>query len=315
MTVHEYRPGQWTALVTGDALALLHPAVPSDIARELWQLATTGKRLGAWVEYLAAAGIAALPSFAMVEAHPEGMRVLVRGEVEVELGTQVVSGRGYTTWREEVLPAADVTIRADAGTEGWLPVTGGIVRAAAARLVVVPSAAPAVGEEDEDVELTVARMPALAAAVGVLTTPPGRPGQEPAPDAAVTEGATGDHAAVTQGAAGDHAAVTADEPAAASATAEAPPAAGTGAAAETAEEDPQDSDDYDFLLWSTEQLRSHEAARQQTAAPAAEEPDPPEDLAATVAPPDTAPDTGAQDVRGSSASAPDAVDLEATRDP
>ncbi len=315
MTVHEYRPGQWTALVTGDALALLHPAVPSDIARELWQLATTGKRLGAWVEYLAAAGIAALPSFAMVEAHPEGMRVLVRGEVEVELGTQVVSGRGYTTWREEVLPAADVTIRADAGTEGWLPVTGGIVRAAAARLVVVPAAAPAVGEEDEDVELTVARMPALAAAVGVLTTPPGRPGQEPAPDAAVTEGATGDHAAVTQGAAGDHAAVTADEPAAASATAEAPPAAGTGAAAETAEEDPQDSDDYDFLLWSTEQLRSHEAARQQTAAPAAEEPDPPEDLAATVAPPDTAPDTGAQDVRGSSASAPDAVDLEATRDP
>lgn len=172
MTGPEYQTGQWTALVADGALALLHPGVSDDVARELWQLTTEGKRLGAWVEYLAAAGIAALPSFAMVEAHPEGLRVLVRGEVDVELDGQVVSGRGFATWREEVLPAvSDLTIRAQDGDGGWLPVTGGIVRAAAARLVAhrqAPAVAPSsVAEEADDVELTVARMPALAAAIGV----------------------------------------------------------------------------------------------------------------------------------------------------
>ena len=167
MTAHEYQTGGWTALVTDGALALLHPGVADDVARELWQLTTTGRRLGAWVEYLASRGIATLPSFAMVEAHPEGLRVLVRGEVDVEIAGRTVSARGYATWREEVVPAAtDVTIRAAADDGEWLPLTGGIVRAAAVRLAVdqeVP-AAP-LEEEDDDVELTVARMPALAAAV------------------------------------------------------------------------------------------------------------------------------------------------------
>src|SRR5690625_7056127 len=69
VTAHEYRSGRWTALVNDGALALLDPSLPDAVARELWQLAAGGTRLGAWVEYLAAAGIAALPSFAMVEAH------------------------------------------------------------------------------------------------------------------------------------------------------------------------------------------------------------------------------------------------------
>src|SRR5690606_28531801 len=132
-----------------------------------WQLTSTGTRLGAWVEYLAAAGIAALPSFVMVEAHPEGLRVLVRGDVEVEQAGRVVSGRGYATWRGELLPAEDVTVRAETADGSWLPVTGGIVRAGEARLVVGSPAALAPVEDEDDVELTVARMPALAAAVGV----------------------------------------------------------------------------------------------------------------------------------------------------
>ncbi len=167
MTVHEYQSGGWTALVTDDALALLHPGVPDDVARELWQLTTTGRPLGAWVEYLASAGITALPSFAMVEGHPDGLRVLVRGEVDVEVAGQVVTGRGYTTWREEVLPAAaDVTIRAEDVDGGWLPLTGGIVRSAAVRLAVQRPPSELAGTEDDDVERTVARMPALAAALG-----------------------------------------------------------------------------------------------------------------------------------------------------
>ena len=336
MSGHEYRPGGWTALVTDDALALLPPGVSEDVARELWQLSATGTRLGAWVEYLAAAGISALPSFAMVEAHPEGLRVLVRGEVDVEQDGRVVSGRGLTTWREELLPAADVTVRAETTDAGWLPVTGGIVRASAARLLASPQPAPAPPEDEEDVELTVARMPALAAAVGVR--PATAPATGPAADAG-TAGAVAD-ASDAPPAGGLLAAVppapdvrpapasapvpatlpTPAPPAAAPATpdpalAAAPPAvapttpdpapapvpasdAETAATADepddesdeappappappvppsppappappvpspvdaVAEEEPEDSDDYDFLLWSTEQVHAHRSGQE-----------------------------------------------------
>ncbi|WP_285882613.1 FHA domain-containing protein [Georgenia satyanarayanai] len=369
MTAHEYQTGGWTALVTDGALALLHPGVADDVARELWQLTTTGRRLGAWVEYLASRGIATLPSFAMVEAHPDGLRVLVRGEVDVEIAGRTVSARGYATWREEVVPAAtDVTIRAAADDGGWLPLTGGIVRAAAVRLAVDQEVPAAPVEEEDDVELTVARMPALAAAVAGtsaatpaeaadaasepsptdasaqfgppatgpagagtaagtaagavradedtenaaapaaeappaaadagltaapapwgLATPPGAPaapplGQVPAgaPPAmpAWLSGASQDEppapAAVNEPAPTDDTAEPAPASvadAAVSAPAAVPDAQNGGAAtpADAAEEDPEDSDDYDFLLWSTEQVQ----AREQTPAtrPAAPEPE------------------------------------------
>ncbi len=296
MTVHEYQPGRWTALVTHDALALLHPAVSTDVARELWQLTATGKRLGGWVEYLAAAGIAALPSFAMVEAHPDGMRVLVRGEVDVELGGRVVSGRGYTTWREEVLPAAAATVRADAGEEGWLPVAGGIVRAGSARLVLGPDVVAAAVEEDDDVELTVARMPALAAAVGV---PPssGAPGPAPGSSDGATPGAvTADPLGVDPDPP-DAGADPADAPAVEDRPADGVPDASTGT---PEEDDPEDADDYDFLLWSTEQLRSHESTRQPAAPPSEEDGEPSVETAASPA---------------EAVADPAPLDLEATRDP
>lgn len=303
MTAHEYQTGGWTALVTDGALALLHPGVADDVARELWQLTTTGRRLGAWVEYLASRGIATLPSFAMVESHPDGLRVLVRGEVDVEIAGRSVSARGYATWREEVVPAAtDVTIRAAADDGGWLPLTGGIVRAAAVRLAVdqrVP-AAP-LEEEDDDVELTVARMPALAAAVaGASASTPAEaedaapsasesepePEPEPVNNSAVGAGGGQDPAVGAEG--GQHSAVGVG--------------GGNNSAvgAEDGEEEAEDSDDYDFLLWSTEQVQ----AREET--PAAEPvPDPePEPVAESAPEPPPAPaeDTGQPD-------------LEATREP
>ncbi len=405
MAAHEYQTGGWTALVTDGALALLHPGVADEVARELWQLTTTGRRLGAWVEYLASRGIATLPSFAMVEAHPDGLRVLVRGEVDVEIAGRTVSARGYATWREEVVPAAtDVTIRAAADDGGWLPVTGGIVRAAAVRLAVdqeVP-AAP-LEEEDDDVELTVARMPALAAAVaGASASTPAeaddaaREPVEPAaaaPAAApLTTGPADTSAAPDADAAGDRAddaapaasstptapaasstpgvpavpagpadtatpavvpawlsgaptaverpvpvatpvgqppaqtatpseqlpvppATPVEQPPADDATDAAAPApdaepqavddgatSGDGAAPGAAtpdEEDPEESDDYDFLLWSTEQVR----AREDDAPEAAPEP---------VAAPEAAVEPPAEPTPFDDGGH---VDLEATREP
>ncbi|MEE6282405.1 FHA domain-containing protein [Georgenia sp. MJ170] len=183
---HEYLPGGWTAIVTGGGVALLDPAVAPEVARELWQLASAGRRLGAWVEYLAGTGIATLPSFAMVETHDGGLRVLVRGEIEVAAGGHVVSGRGYTTWREELLTATtEVTLTARPGTGPWLPLTGGIVGADAIRVAATEpdggssAATAAAADEEEDLELTVARLPALAALAG--RPPAGAPHPSGAP--------------------------------------------------------------------------------------------------------------------------------------
>lgn len=135
-----YRGGRWHGLVAPGALALLHPDVPADVAGELWQLATEGKRLGAWVEYLAAAGIRALPSFAMVEHHDRGLRVLVRGGVEVVVGEHRIDGRSYATWREEVLDEiGEVLLRAEGGDGHWWPIVAGLVPAAELRASQVGS--------------------------------------------------------------------------------------------------------------------------------------------------------------------------------
>ena len=330
MTAHEYRSGRWTALVNDGALALLDPSLPDAVARELWQLAAGGTRLGAWVEYLAAAGIAALPSFAMVEAHAEGLRVLVRGEVDVDLGGRVVSGRGYTTWREEVTPlTTDVTIRAEEPDGDWLPLGGGVVRAAEVRLSVQqPSALEA---DEDDVELTVARMPALSAVVGTAgagaapasawapppaevrladAAPPPTDSPLSADRSVVVESSPvtdGSPAAESSPAADssvvvESSPVTDGSPAAESAAPQVP--ADEPVSVSEAEPEDEEADDYDFLLWPTEQVRAHEAERQAAhVAPSEAEPadEEPEDTADEPAPADLAP--------------AEAVDLEATREP
>ncbi|MFH5823509.1 FHA domain-containing protein [Georgenia sp. AZ-5] len=170
--MHEYRPGAWVALVSDGSVALLHPAIGARVARELWEIARAGGRLAGWVEHLARGGIRSLPAFAMVEAHPEGLSVLVRGDAAAVVGTREISGTGYATWREEVLPGEDgFRLRGAPGTEGeWLPLVGGVVGAAAlrgragdGRHAGLRLAGPAA---DDDVELTLLRSPALAAALG-----------------------------------------------------------------------------------------------------------------------------------------------------
>ncbi|MPV37188.1 FHA domain-containing protein [Georgenia subflava] len=193
MSVHEYRTGSWIALVGDGAVALLHPEVGTAAVRELWELTRSGSRLGTWVEHLAGGGIRALPSFAMVEAHRDGLNVLVRGDLTVDVGGEQVTGAGFTTWREQVLPGgAGFTITAGGADAGaplaaggagagrgaeWLPVVGGIVLADSLRTLVDVAAGEdnhaglqladhAVDADEEDLELTLLRTPALAAAIG-----------------------------------------------------------------------------------------------------------------------------------------------------
>lgn len=256
--VHEYRPGRWTALVTDEALAVFHPDLSDDVARELWQLTSEGRRLGAWVEYLAAAGIATLPSFAMVESHPDGARVLVRGELTVTVDGRELSGRGYATWREEVVTTTQpVLVTAEEDGGAWLPVTGGIVRAGQVR-ATVSAADYAPPLADDDVEHTVARMPALAAAVGssAAATPAAGAATAPAAPPAPAAPAAPNPEFAPPSVAGE----------------QAPPADAAGAAAPADSAEPVDvestDDEYDFLLWPTEQGAQPSAEAPPVASPA-----------------------------------------------
>jgi hypothetical protein len=345
MNVHEYRAGGWIAIVGDGAVALLHPEIGAPAARDLWRLTRSGSRLGTWVEHLAGRGIRTLPSFAMVEAHPSGLSVLVRGEVTVQVGDQEVSGTGYTTWREAVLPGAEgfaIAASEDVGTtaEEWLPVGGGIVLACALRSPLDQVDADRDNhaglqlaqepDEEEDLEITLMQAPALAAAIG-----------RPAPGAAAEAVATADLPASGVPVVDVQAsAVPADLPASAvpavdvpasgvpavdvqaSAVpaAELPAADGPDAdglpAADAAEEvDPSEDAEYDHLFWSTEQLDAEEAER-RSAELAADPADPAREASAEPRPVDVpAPAAGAPSSVEAGRRAAPSLGLEATQIP
>lgn len=196
MSVHEYCPGRWLAVLGESAVAVLHPDVGVPVVRELWQLTRTGSRLGAWAELLAGRGLRTVPAFAMAEAHPDGVRVLVRGDVRVRVGERTVSGAGYATWREEILPGEAgfrIDVTAGAGTDElavWLPAADGVVAASAVRSAGGDQHAGLSLDagDPEDISLTLQRLPALAAALptqaAAAPAPPLEATRPPEPDSA-----------------------------------------------------------------------------------------------------------------------------------
>src|SRR5699024_2271887 len=122
----------WTALVTGQGAALLHPSIGEDQVRGVWSALTAGTGVSGCLEVLAADGLAGLPSFALVQHGDGELRVLVRGEVQVAAAEQVVGAAGIATWREILVPAETYRIGvADDGAAGpgW-PISAGVVLAA-----------------------------------------------------------------------------------------------------------------------------------------------------------------------------------------
>jgi len=316
MNVHEYRAGGWIAIVGDGAVALLHPEIGAPAARDLWRLTRSGSRLGTWVEHLAGRGIRTLPSFAMVEAHPSGLSVLVRGEVTVQVGDQEVSGTGYTTWREAVLPGAEgfaIAASEDVGTtaEEWLPVGGGIVLACALRSPLDQVDADRDNhaglqlaqepDEEEDLEITLMQAPALAAAIG-----------RPAPAAAAEAVPTADLQAPAVPAVDVPASGV---PAVGLPAADGPDADGLPAADAAEEVDPSEDAEYDHLFWSTEQLDAEEAER-RSAELAADPADPAREASAEPGPADaSSPADGAPSSVEAGRRAAQSLGLEATQIP
>jgi len=147
-----YRPASgetaWWAAVDDGALAALSPTLTAATAARVWR-GLGGGGIGAVIEALTGAfgtSLSAIPPFALAIVEPGGVRVAVRGDLEIVIeGTapEAVSGVGVATWTERfiagattatVLPAAGSTVPTPE-----VPVVSGVVRADLVRIDLTAS--------------------------------------------------------------------------------------------------------------------------------------------------------------------------------
>lgn len=129
----------WRAAVSAQAIAVLSPAVTPQTAEAVWRR-LDGGGIGALVEALTGAfgtSLTAIPPFALVVVEDDGVRVAVRGPLDVvvegEAGAVEVSGRGVATWAERLVPRSHRVAIAPGGAGGEideaqaLPIASGVV--------------------------------------------------------------------------------------------------------------------------------------------------------------------------------------------
>lgn len=162
----------WYAVAAGPSIALLSPDVSPMTAEAVWRrLGTAG--VAALLDALTGAfgtSLTVLPSFALISAEQDGIRVTVRGPLDVIVegveGTEQVTGRGVSTWAERLVPGA---VRASVQLDGArdaaaaLPLSDGVVPVTAVAVTVRTSDAPAAGAPDADARGAAADVPAVDA--------------------------------------------------------------------------------------------------------------------------------------------------------
>ncbi|ODT23849.1 MAG: Forkhead-associated protein [Microbacterium sp. SCN 69-37] len=219
----DYRPAAtddaWWLAVDGDAVVLLSPAVSAATATGVWRGLGTGG-IGAVLEALTSAfgtSLTAIPPFALAIAEAGGVRVAVRGDVEVVVEGQhpeAVSGAGVATWTERFVPGAvRVSVAPHAGSPAPaadLPLRSGVVRtdlveidlavvsaasaspvppaasAPAVAVAVAPATGPSVAEDASDAEeqpgIATSSASAISPASVIDSVPPGLLGGAPEPE-------------------------------------------------------------------------------------------------------------------------------------
>ncbi len=162
MTQVRYRPAAeanaWRIAVEGSALAVLAPEVTDQTAEAVWRRVGDGG-IGAVLEALTGAfgtSLSAIPPFALAVVERGGVRVAVRGPLEIIAlsaeGPQAISGEGVATWTERFVADVhriSVLIGGSASDGPELPIRSGVVPAAAvtvtldaAAAVAAPASAP-----------------------------------------------------------------------------------------------------------------------------------------------------------------------------
>jgi len=153
-------PDAWRAAVARSAIAALPPEVTAHTADAVWRRLDAGG-IAAVLDALTGAfgtSLTAIPPFALAVVEGDGVRVAVRGPVEIVVetadGAHAVSGSGVATWAERFIPGVGkLTIALTGGMDevAALPIESGVVPVealtvtidAAVHAVPVPAAAAA----------------------------------------------------------------------------------------------------------------------------------------------------------------------------
>lgn len=173
----------WRVALAPDTVVALPPNVSIPTVEAVWR--RLGERgIGAVIEALTGAfgtSLAAIPDFVLAIAEPEGLRVAVRGPIELIVetddGAQAVSGVGVATWAERNIPGArrvSAAFAASADESLALPVVEGIVAADAVSMNLAPGRSPL-----RPVAAPAAAVVPVAESVAV---PAPEPEPEPQPD-------------------------------------------------------------------------------------------------------------------------------------
>ncbi|MBK4346258.1 FHA domain-containing protein [Lacisediminihabitans changchengi] len=177
----------WLALCSPQRVLLIETTTDAALITSLHSAIREDGGIRAALDLLARNGLAAIPSFALVEATGEP-RVIVRGGVTVTAmgpdAERIVTGAGVTTWSEQVLAGATrLTVSIEGATAasgvGRLPISDGISWVASLSVGAAGFAPTAVTSQpvrvDIDPEATVSELPeAVAAAAPAPTTERGR---------------------------------------------------------------------------------------------------------------------------------------------
>lgn len=179
-------PDGWITFVADDRALLLGGQPDAATIESAW--ASLGDGAAALLELLTSSGLQATPPFALVEPMGSGVRVIVRGDVEVAVGSELLSGAGAATWIERVVATGGVRARVMGASDDApaLPLTQGVVHASsvmveagAAHAVAapVPAVAAAAPVVEAAAAVPVVEVPAAVPVVEVSASVP--PGEVP----------------------------------------------------------------------------------------------------------------------------------------
>jgi hypothetical protein len=156
-----YAAGRWPAATVPAGVAVFEPGVPTAVVQAIGERLAPGS-VGAVIGALAEAfgtTLVTLPTFGIVLFEGDGVRILVRGDLDVDLtteaGVEAVGNAQVSTWTERFAPRASAVVLRAGGVDGpppdadRMPIRDGMVLFSELRIAVDadlagqgPSAAP-----------------------------------------------------------------------------------------------------------------------------------------------------------------------------
>jgi pSer/pThr/pTyr-binding forkhead associated (FHA) protein len=182
-----YRPGAWFGIFGDYAIVVLPPSEKGRVA-QLWQLVDDGAGFDEVLDALISDGLRELPGFVLVSESDSDTKVVVRGPATARFTTSdgevELAGTTATTWVERTMTGVTGLV-IELGGEGEGPdltVQNGLVRVSRVQeppfqQVAEPDTAETATHDPDHDGLTRAGGPETE-----QLSPPGIPGQPPAPD-------------------------------------------------------------------------------------------------------------------------------------